>query len=51
MKKFFEKIGIVGFKDKSADLVSALEQISAWAESHPKVCFYALDSLKGTGAE
>lgn len=47
MKKFFEKIGIVGFKDKSADLVSALEQISAWAESHPKVCFYALDSLKG----
>ena len=47
MKKSFEKIGIVGFKDKSADLALALEQISAWAKIHPQVQFFALESLKG----
>ena len=47
MKKSFEKIGILGFKDKSADLALALEQISAWAKVHSQVQFFALDSLKG----
>lgn len=47
MKKFFEKIGIVGFKDRSADLACALDQILAWAVDHPQVEFSALDSLKG----
>ena len=47
MKKSFEKIGIVGFKDKSADLALALEQISAWAKIHPQVQFFALESLRG----
>ena len=46
MKKF-SKIGIVGFKDKSADLANALDQIAVWAAAHPKVEFFALDSLKG----
>ncbi|MBR2058934.1 MAG: NAD(+)/NADH kinase [Fibrobacter sp.] len=46
MKKF-SKIGIVGFKDKSADLANALDQIADWAATHPKVEFFALDSLKG----
>ena len=47
MRKSFEKIGIVGFKDKSADLALALEQISAWAKIHPQVQFFALESLRG----
>ena len=46
MKKF-SKIGIVGFKDRSADLASALDQIALWAASHLDVEFFALDSLKG----
>ena len=33
----FEKIGIVGWKDKSPDLALALENISEWASSHPQV--------------
>lgn len=43
----FKTIGIVGFKDKSADLALALEQISCWAELHPEIKFCALDTLKG----
>lgn len=46
MNKSFCNIGIVGFKDKSADLACALKQISAWALEHPQIKFYALDSLK-----
>ena len=46
MNKSFSNIGIVGFKDKSADLACALKQISAWALEHPQVKFCALDSLK-----
>lgn len=45
--KRFSKIGIVGFKDRSADLASALDQIALWAASHLDVEFFALDSLKG----
>ena len=47
MKKSFVNIGIVGFKDKSADLACALNQIALWAIAHPKVKFFALDSLSG----
>ena len=46
MNRSFSSIGIVGFKDKSADLACALKQISAWALEHPQVKFCALDSLK-----
>ena len=46
MNKSFSNIGIVGFKDKSADLACALKQITAWALEHPQVKFCALDSLK-----
>ena len=46
MNKSFSSIGIVGFKDKSADLACALKQITSWALEHPQVKFYALDSLK-----
>ena len=42
----FEKIGIVGWKDKSSDLALALETIAEWARLHPQVQFYALDNLK-----
>jgi NAD+ kinase len=42
----FEKIGIVGWKDKSPDLALALEKISEWAEAHPQVSFYVLKNLK-----
>lgn len=42
----FKNIGIVGFKDKSADLALALETICKWAKLHPQVTFSALDSLK-----
>lgn len=47
MKKSFKNIGIVGFKDKSADLALALDLISSWAERHTEVAFSALDTLKG----
>lgn len=47
MKKSFKHIGIVGFKDKSADLALALDLISSWAEKHTEVSFSALDTLKG----
>ena len=47
MKGTFKKIGIVGFKDKSADLACALNQIALWAVAHPQVKFFALDSLSG----
>lgn len=47
MKKSFKNIGIVGFKDKSADLALALDLISSWAEKHTEVTFSALDTLKG----
>lgn len=43
----FKKIGIVGFKDKSADLACALNQISVWAMTHRDVAFCALESLRG----
>lgn len=46
MNKSFSNIGIVGFKDKSADLACALKQIAAWALEHPQVKFCALESLK-----
>ena len=42
----FNKIGIVGWKDKSPDLALALEKIAEWAESHPQVSFCVLDNLK-----
>lgn len=42
----FKTIGIVGFKDKSADLALALEQIACWATNHPDIQFCALDTLK-----
>ncbi|MCQ2063809.1 MAG: NAD(+)/NADH kinase [Fibrobacter sp.] len=42
----FKNIGIVGFKDKSADLALALETICKWAKLHSQVTFSALDSLK-----
>ena len=45
MRKSFVNIGIVGFKGKSADLACALDQITLWAIAHPKVKFFALDSL------
>lgn len=45
MKKF-SKIGIVGFKDRSADLARALEQIALWAQVHPQVEFCALSNLR-----
>lgn len=41
-----KKIGIVGFKSKSAELISALEGISAWASKHPEIHFYTLESLR-----
>ena len=46
MTKTFSKIGVVGFKEKSADLALALETIGNWAKVHPEVTFYALDTLK-----
>ncbi len=44
--KAFRQIGIIGWKDKSPDLVFALEQISEWASAHPQVKFCVLDNLK-----
>lgn len=40
------RIGIVGWKDKSADLALALEMIAEWSKSHKEVYFCALESLK-----
>ena len=45
MKKF-SKIGIVGFKERSADIARALEQIALWAQVHPQVQFCALSNLR-----
>lgn len=42
----FKNIGLVGFKDKSADLAFAMEQIGDWAAAHPKVSFTAIENLK-----
>lgn len=42
----FNKIGIIGWKDKSPDLALALEKISEWAAAHPQVTFCALENLK-----
>ena len=42
----FAKIGIVGWKDKSADLALALEKIAQWGGTHPQVTFCVLDNLK-----
>lgn len=42
----FNNIGIVGFKDKSADLALALEAICMWAKLHSQVTFFALDNLR-----
>lgn len=40
------RIGIVGWKDKSADLALALEMIAEWSKAHKEVSFCALESLK-----
>lgn len=42
----YNRIGIVGWKDKSADLALALEMIAEWSKSHKEVYFCALESLK-----
>ena len=42
----FAKVGIVGWKDKSADLALALEKIAQWGATHPQVTFCVLDNLK-----
>lgn len=42
----FKKIGIVGFKNKSADLACALNQIQVWSKLHKEVSFCALDNLR-----
>lgn len=41
----FRKIGIVGWKDKSADLALALETIHEWSREHKDVSFCASESL------
>ena len=43
----FSKIGIVGFKGKSPELIKALEEISVFAAKHRDISFYAVDSLVG----
>ena len=43
----FSKIGIVGFKDKSPELVKALEEIARFTTAHPEISFSAMDSLSG----
>lgn len=40
------RIGIVGWKDKSADLALALKMIAEWSKTHKEVSFCALESLK-----
>ena len=47
MKTPFKRIGIVGFKDKSADLVLALELVGTWAKEHPEIKFCAINTLGG----
>lgn len=42
----FSKIGIVGFKGKSSELLRALEKISLFAAKHGEIAFYAVDVLK-----
>lgn len=42
----FRTIGIVGWKDKSHDLVLALDKISEWALQHPQVTFCVVDNLR-----
>lgn len=42
----YNRIGIVGWKDKSADLALALEMIAEWSKTHKEVSFCALESLK-----
>ncbi len=44
--KEFKTIGLVGFKEKSADLAFAMQQINDWAAKHPQVKFLALETLK-----
>ncbi len=43
----FSKIGIVGYKEQSPELLKAMEKISAFAVLHPAISFYAVESLKG----
>ncbi len=40
------KIGIVGFKEKSSDLQTALETIIRFGETHKEIRFYATESLR-----
>lgn len=42
----FSKIGIVGFKGKSPELLKALEEISLFAAKHRDISFCAVDVLK-----
>ncbi len=42
----FSKIGIVGFKGKSPELLRALQVISRFAKAHREVSFCAVDVLK-----
>lgn len=42
----FSKIGIVGFKGKSDELLKALEVISLFAATHREISFCAVDELK-----
>lgn len=44
--KSFETIGIVGWKDKNADLALALDILAKWGNLHKQVTFYALENLK-----
>ena len=42
----FSKVGIVGWKDKSADLALAIQTIAAWAIAHKDVSFCAMEPLQ-----
>lgn len=42
----YHKIGIVGWKDKSADLALAFNLITQWSKNHKDISFCALESLK-----
>ncbi len=42
----FSKIGIVGFKGKSPELLKALEEISLFAAKHREISFCAVDVLR-----
>ena len=39
----FSKIGIVGYKEQSPELLKAMEKISAFAVLHPAISFYAVE--------